>query len=83
MTTIEPLGPIISKDHARLIASFWYNGQWSKLYSFFSSNFYFDADFSDYMAEIEACKPRTKEEIKELNQLTTWFKYKNWEHANK
>jgi len=81
---IKPLiwRTVISKIRAREIASHWHGGQWSMLYSFCSSGIYMQDKFSEYISEIQTNVASTKKDASELNKLTRWFEYKNWEHGN-
>lgn len=81
----KPKGTIISKLTALKLASEYHTGQWSALYSFASSQTYYDKFFNDYLVEINsdlksAEKRNNKKWIKELTALKRWFEYKHWEH---
>jgi len=77
---------IISKDKAQEICNNWHGGQWSALYSFASTKFFYGEKSVSYLWEIMQCLqneyfapcPHTlsNKETKELNQLKAFFEYK-------
>ena len=83
----KPRGNVISLDQAKKISSSWYGGQWSPLYSFFSS--YKRGDRFAWSSAIEEVdlilKNKNKlltSDIKQLNSLKKFFQYKRWEENN-
>ena len=79
----------ISKEKARLLASYWHGGQWSQLYAFTSSG---NCDYIGAINEVlntiyhqeTALIPYVlpKYQVKQLNQLKSFFEKENGKPIN-
>lgn len=75
--------PIVSKNQAREIASHWYDGLWSALYSFQSSG-KITPPVDKYIEEVvENFPAENKKDEMELKKLLKFFRHKKREHENK